>query len=153
MVASSICGECLTMEFFNGKTIFITDDFKIVISNIQLNTSIFLVNKNSKFAHFEVDKWTEFKKSISDIDDEFTKRTNCQHPDLYLIQGKSLIITGDLKVIVSNWKTSTTIFIVNNEGDYHYAYLDSDMWKEFKNRINDIDAEFSKRFKYQYSNL
>lgn len=141
------------MEVANSKTFLITDDFKIVVSNWQLNTTIFCVSKNNKFAYFEVDKWTEFKKSVTDIDDEFNKRLNCQYPDLDLIQAKTLIITGDLKIIISNWKTSTTIFIVNNEGKHHFGFMEMNVWKEFKKRIEDIDVEFRKRFNYQYTNV
>lgn len=141
------------MEFANSKTFLITDDFKTVVSNWQLNTTIFLVNKHSKFAYLEIDKWTEFKKSIIDIDEECNKRQNCQYPDLELIQAKTLIITGDLKVVISNWKTNTTIFIVNNEGNHHFAFMEMNVWNEFKKRIEDVDVEFRKRFNYQYPNV
>lgn len=141
------------MEYANGRTFLITEDLKVVVSSWKLNTSIFIVNKNNKCSIFEVDKWTEFKKSIKDIDDEFNKRFVCLYPNLDLIQGKEMIITGDLKVIVTNWKSNTTIFVVNNDGGYHFAFLNFEMWKEFKKRINDIDFEFNRRFKYQYADV
>lgn len=70
------------MEYAYSKTFIITGDFKAVLSNWQTNTSIFLVNGNSRdhYVYMDIDKWTEFKKSINAIDEEFRKRFNYQFP-------------------------------------------------------------------------
>lgn len=138
------------MDFSLSKTFLIDEDFKVVVSSWQLHSTIFLVNKTEKFAYLDVDKWTEFKKSISDIDDEVNMRVNCQYPTLDLSQAKTLIITNDFKIVISNWSKGTTIFMVNNNGKYHFAFMDVKNWRELKDRIKDIDTEFTKRFNYQY---
>jgi hypothetical protein len=138
------------MEYTFSKTFLINEDFKVVVSNWQLNSTIFLVNKTNKCAYLDIDKWTEFKKSIVSIDDEINKRFNCHEPNLNLIEGKTLIITGDLKAIISNWNANTTVFFVNNNGKNNFAFMDINIWKDFKERVKDIDSEFSKRFNYQY---
>lgn len=137
------------MDFLLSKTFAIDDDFKVVVSSWQLNSSIFLVNKADKFAYLDVDKWTELKKSLSDIDDEVNKRINTPYPTLDLTTGKTLIITNNFKAVITNWKSNTAIFMVNNNGKYHFAFMTVGHWKEFKELVEDIDTEFRKRFNYQ----
>lgn len=59
-------------------TFVITNDLKVIFRNFQLETKIYVVNKDGQYAYFDVDKWTEFKKSITDIDSEFYRRFNSQ---------------------------------------------------------------------------
>ena len=58
---------------------------KVEFKNVQLNTEIVIAIDSPlgrRSISMDVDKWTEFKKSIFDIDAEFYKRFNYQYPDL-----------------------------------------------------------------------
>lgn len=68
------------------------------------------------------------------------------------MDNKTFIITGDLKVIVMDWKTNTRI-IIQNFDSKSFSYMDIDKWTEFKKNIYAIDEEFHKRFNYQYPDL
>lgn len=71
------------MDLF--KSFIITHDMKVEFKNVQLSTEIVItVNSSSgrQSICLDVDKWTELKKSIFDIDKEFYKRFNYQYPDL-----------------------------------------------------------------------
>lgn len=63
----------------------ITHDMKVEFKNVKLSTEIIITTESSsgsKSVCLNVDKWTEFKKAISDIDQEFYKRFNYQYSDL-----------------------------------------------------------------------
>lgn len=141
------------MEYSYSKTFLINEDFKVVVNNWKLNTTIFLVNKTNKTAYLDMDKWTEFKKGLTVIDEEINARVNSLYPSLDLIKPTTFNITGDFKVIISNWKSNTTVFFVNNNGKHHFAFMNVGTWKEFKDRVMDIDSEFTKRFDYQYPDV
>lgn len=60
-------------------TFHITGDLKVVFTNSQLNTKIYIANKNgNNFVCLDIDKWTEFKKNIFAIDKEFYSRLHSQ---------------------------------------------------------------------------
>jgi hypothetical protein len=70
------------MEF--RKTFNITHNMKIELINVQLNTKILITTETPSgkdHIFLDVDGWTEFKKSIKDIDQEFYKRFNYQYPN------------------------------------------------------------------------
>lgn len=71
------------MDYAQCKTFIITHDMKALVSNWNLNTTIFLVNGNSNehIVFMDIDKWTQFKMSINAIDEEFRKRFNHQLTD------------------------------------------------------------------------
>ena len=71
------------MEFH--KEFIITNDMKVQFRNVQLDTKIVIsVNlpTGTESVSMDVDKWTEFKKAINDVDQEFYKRFNYQYPSL-----------------------------------------------------------------------
>lgn len=71
------------MEFI--RRIIITNDMAVEFRNVQLDTEIVLVINSSngrKSISLNMDKWTEFKKAIFDVDKEFYKRFNYQYQDL-----------------------------------------------------------------------
>ena len=58
---------------------------KVEFKDVQLDTKI-IITTNSIFGkqsvYLDVDKWTEFKKTLFELDREFYKRFNYQYPDL-----------------------------------------------------------------------
>ena len=71
------------MDLF--KSFIITHDMKVEFKNFQTKTKIiFTINSalGGQSISLDVDKWTELKKSITDIDKEFYKRYNYQYSDL-----------------------------------------------------------------------
>lgn len=68
-----------------SKEFIITNDMKVEFTDVQLDTKIIIVTQSSigrQSICLDVDKWTELKKSILDIDKEFYKRFNYQYSDL-----------------------------------------------------------------------
>lgn len=58
---------------------------KVEFKDVQLNTKVIISTYSPLGRHsvcLDVDKWTEFKKSIFDIDKQFYKRFNYQYSDL-----------------------------------------------------------------------
>jgi len=75
------------MDFIKQFTV--THDMKIEFKNVQLNANIIISTFTpcgKQSICMDIDKWTEFKKSIFDIDKEFYKRVNYQYQDLNEIQ-------------------------------------------------------------------
>jgi len=71
------------MEF--QKTFIITHNLKVELKNVQLDTRILITAETSsgkEQVFMDIDRWTEFKKAINDIDQEFYKRFNYQYPNL-----------------------------------------------------------------------
>lgn len=69
----------VNMEFH--EEFIITNDMKIQFKNDQLETKIIIsvyTPNGRESVSLDVDKWTEFKKSISDVDQEFYRRFNHQ---------------------------------------------------------------------------
>lgn len=75
------------MESFNcPKTFIITNNLRAKVANTQLDTvlTIETLRKNSRdydFITMNFDRWTEFKKNINAIDEEFQTRFRHQYPD------------------------------------------------------------------------
>lgn len=74
------------MDFAYSKTFIITNDLKAIVSNWQLDAAIFIEKKNKNtglltFIMMDLNHWTEFKKTINAIDEEFKRRFNYQHPN------------------------------------------------------------------------
>lgn len=64
-------------------TFNITQDLKIVFTNFQLDTKVYIVNKDgNRFVCFDVDKWIEFTKAFTSIEKEFYNRFKSQHSNL-----------------------------------------------------------------------
>lgn len=64
-------------------TFTITNDLKVVFTNFQLETKVYLVNRNDgNFTCLDVDKWTEFSKAFNSIEKEFYKRFKHQQSNL-----------------------------------------------------------------------
>lgn len=58
---------------------------KVGFNHVQLKTQIVLISETHTGRQsftMDVDRWTEFKKAIFDIDKEFYKRFNYQYPDV-----------------------------------------------------------------------
>lgn len=72
------------MEHSYGKTLIITNDLKVIIQKLQTDTQIIIERKGYNnlysFVKMDIDHWTEFKKAIKDIDDEFMKRFKYPYP-------------------------------------------------------------------------
>lgn len=71
------------MEF--RKSFNITHNMKVELINVQLNTKVLITTETplgKDRIFMDVDRWTEFKKAINDIDQEFYKRFNYQYPSL-----------------------------------------------------------------------
>ncbi len=66
-----------------SRTFVITNDMRIIVKNIHLNTIIEIVDiGNNKSITIGVDKWNEFKQSIQHIDEEFYRRFKYQYSNL-----------------------------------------------------------------------
>lgn len=65
-------------------TVNVTGDLKVRICGWRLNTRIIVENTGTekKGVSLDVDKWTELKKSIFYIDEEFRNRFNYQYSTL-----------------------------------------------------------------------
>jgi hypothetical protein len=71
------------MEF--RKTFIITHNLKVELINVKLDTRILITAETSsgkEQVFMDIDRWSEFKKAINDIDKEFYKRFNYQYPNL-----------------------------------------------------------------------
>lgn len=141
------------MPLIHGETFLISDNFKVVVDDWCLSTVILLINKNNNLAYLDIDKWTEFRKSLTAIDDELNKRLNVDYPRSDIFQAKEFIITKDFKITANSWKSTTALLITNSDGNAkHFVIISINEWNELKKRVNEIDVEFRKRFNYQYSN-
>ncbi len=78
------------MEPFNcPKTFIITDNVRVKLANVQLDTLLVIESVKRKdqdlivdnYITMNIDRWTEFKKNINAIDEEFKKRFNYQYND------------------------------------------------------------------------
>ena len=70
----------------NPNSFMITNNMRVEFRNIHLNTEIVIYVDSptgSRSISMGVTGWTQFKKSILDIDTEFYRRFNYQYPDFY----------------------------------------------------------------------
>lgn len=65
------------MEF--EKLFIVTDKLRVLARGEQLNTYL-AIESDGQTIQLNVDKWTEFKKSMNAIDVEFMRRFNYQYP-------------------------------------------------------------------------
>lgn len=65
------------MEF--EKLLRITSTLRVLVRGSQLETYL-AIESDRQVVQMNVDKWTEFKKAIHEIDTEFMRRFNYQYP-------------------------------------------------------------------------
>lgn len=80
-VDERIGSEALTIE--PTKTFIITNDLRVVITNFQLDTKIYIMNTNGNSSVcLDVDKFTELTKAFNSIEKEFYNRFKYQITNL-----------------------------------------------------------------------
>lgn len=71
------------MDYSYSTTFKLTDKLKLIIYDWQTKVTLVFENKSvNQFIHLDVDGWTEFKKSLDDIDQEFKRRFNSQYTNV-----------------------------------------------------------------------
>lgn len=76
-VDESIGSKAPTME--PTKTFIITNDLRVVFTNFQLDTKIYIMNTNGNSSVcLDVDKFTELMKAFNSIEKEFYNRFKYQ---------------------------------------------------------------------------
>lgn len=64
-------------------TLVLTNDLRVIIKNIQLDTRIEISDINrSESVTLDLDRWNAIKQSIETIDKQFYKRFHYQHSSL-----------------------------------------------------------------------
>lgn len=128
------------LNFANG--------LRVLLRNTRLGTYVLLEVDKSYFIQLDVDKWTEFTKSIAAINHEFHRRFNTRSNYPEIEYEKILIVTNGLRVVLRN-TSKDTVVMIEVDGRFIVA-LKADDWVNLKNNIGVIQQEFYKRFNYQY---
>lgn len=71
------------MDYKYSTTFILTDKLKLTVYDWQTKVTLVFENKSvNQIIHLDVDSWTEFKKSLHEIDQEFQRRFNYQYSNL-----------------------------------------------------------------------